>query len=59
MRTILLKRNQEIFVTPMDPREVENSVAKSVIKKDYNYKCPPKLGAITIVTGKQKFLDFF
>jgi|TARA_E500000305_G_scaffold111193_1_gene121921 hypothetical protein len=52
MRTILQKRNQEIFVTPMDPREIDNSVAKSVIKKDYNYKCPPKLGAITPICNK-------
>jgi hypothetical protein len=49
---ILQKRNQEIFITPMDPREVENSVVKSVSKKDYTYKCPPKLGAITPICNK-------
>jgi len=52
MRTILQKRNLEIFTTPMDPKEVESSVARSVIKKDYNYKCPPKLGAITPICNK-------
>jgi hypothetical protein len=52
MSRILQKRNQEIFVTPMDPKEVESSVAKSVIKKDYSYKCPPKLGAITPICNK-------
>ena len=52
MRQILQKRNLEIFTTPLDPREIDNSVAKSVPKKDYNYKCPPKFNAITPICNK-------
>ena len=33
MSDILQKRNQELFVTPMDPKEVEGTVVKSVVKK--------------------------
>jgi len=52
MTNLLAQRNQQIFVTPLDVNEVKNSVAKSVTKKDYNYKCPPKFGAITPICNK-------
>ena len=36
---ILLERNKEIFTTPLDEREVFNTVANSVSKKNYNLRC--------------------
>ena len=36
---ILLERNKEIFTTPLDEREVVNTVANSVSKKNYNLRC--------------------
>ena len=36
---ILLERNKQIFTTPLDEREVVNTVANSVSKKDYNLRC--------------------
>ena len=36
---ILLERNKEIFSTPLDEREVINTVANSVSKKNYNLRC--------------------
>ena len=52
MTNILFTEKQQIFTTPLDVNEVKNSVAKSVSKKDYNYKCPPKFGAITPICNK-------
>lgn len=46
------KRNTEIFTTPLDEREVQ-TIAKSVKKKGYFYKCPPKLNAITPICNKE------
>ena len=36
---ILLDRNKQIFTTPLDEREVVNTVANSVSKKNYNLRC--------------------
>ena len=36
---ILLERNKQIFATPLPEREVINTVANSVSKKDYALKC--------------------
>ena len=36
---ILLQRNKEVFTTPLDEREVVNTVANSVSKKNYNLRC--------------------
>tara|TARA_R100001129_G_scaffold58023_1_gene39956 strand:+ start:941 stop:1807 length:867 start_codon:yes stop_codon:yes gene_type:complete len=36
---ILLERNKEVFSTPLDEREVINTVANSVSKKNYNLRC--------------------
>ena len=36
---ILLERNKQIFTTPLPDREVINTVANSVSKKDYALKC--------------------
>ena len=41
---ILHKRNQDIFTSPLDHKEVE-TLAKSLSKKEYAYKCPPKTNA--------------
>jgi hypothetical protein len=51
IQSILQKRNYEIFTTPLDPREVE-ALSKSVAKKDYAYKCPPKTNAIAPICNK-------
>ena len=48
---ILHKRNQDIFTSPLDHKEVE-TLAKSVSKKDYTYKCPPKTNAIAPLCNK-------
>ena len=36
---LLLERNKEVFTTPLDEREVINTVATSVSKKNYNLRC--------------------
>ena len=36
---LLLERNKEVFTTPLDEREVINTVANSVSKKNYNLRC--------------------
>ena len=36
---ILLKRNKQIFTNPLEEKEIINTVAKSVSKKDYNLRC--------------------
>jgi len=36
---ILLERNKEVFTTPLDEKEVINTVANSVSKKNYNLRC--------------------
>ena len=48
---ILHKRNQDIFTSPLDHKEVE-TLAKSISKKDYTYKCPPKTNAIAPLCNK-------
>ena len=45
------KRNVECFANPLDPKEAAN-VARSVHKNSYQYKCPPKLNAITPICNK-------
>jgi len=53
MSRILQKRNQEDICYTYGPkRSGKVLLQKSVIKKDYNYKCPPKLGAITPICNK-------
>ena len=49
---ILQERNKEIFVKPMDPKEITNTIVSSLSKKGYAYKCPPKLNAITPICNK-------
>lgn len=51
---ILLDRNKQVFVSPMDDKEIIATVANSVGKKDYNYKCPPKFNAIAPICDKDK-----
>ena len=46
------QRNQEIFTTPLPEREVK-TIAQSVKKGGYFYKCPPKLNAITPICNKE------
>lgn len=48
---IAAERNKECFTTPLDPKEASN-VARSVHKNAYQYKCPPKLNAITPICNK-------
>ena len=44
---IAKKRNTEIFTIPLPEKEIV-TIAKSVKKGGYFYKCPPKLNAITL-----------
>ena len=48
---ILHKRNQDIFTSPLDHKEVE-TLAKSLSKKEYAYKCPPKTNAVAPLCNK-------
>lgn len=53
LKEILLERNQQIFVKPLEIKEIDGSVAKSASKKSYNYLCPPKNGFITPICNKE------
>ena len=48
---IAKKRNTEIFTIPLPEKEIV-TIAKSVKKGGYFYKCPPKLNAITPICNK-------
>jgi hypothetical protein len=53
LKEILLERNQQIFVKPLEIKEIDGTVAKSASKKSYNYLCPPKNGFITPICNKE------
>lgn len=50
-KEMLRRRNSQIFNPPMDLNEVD-SLAESVHKKQYNYRCPPKHGDMTPICNQ-------
>jgi len=54
LEQIILKRNLEIFPTPLQENEVIATVCKSLQRKDYQYKCPPKNGRFAGICDKEK-----
>ena len=54
VESIIKKRNSEIFPKPLPENEVINTVCKSLQRKDYQYKCPPKHGRFAGICDKEK-----
>ena len=54
LRDVILKRNKELFPVPLPENEVVATVIKSLQRKDYQYKCPPKNGRFAGICDKEK-----